>query len=209
MRKGFLIAVFGLCVYGCTVNDIESPVVEIVYPVNWSVLPMGNIEVKTAVWDNEAIDRVDFYVDGDSTASVSSAPYAMTWTPASLGEHSIYAWAHDEQGNSQMSDAVFVTIANTTDTVAPTVSLTYPAHWAIVKDTVTIRAEASDNVDVASVTFFVNGDSLLTDVLAPYEAPWNTHQFTDDNHTIYAKAADAAGNKGASSVITVTVDNSK
>ena len=92
------------------------------------------------------------------------------------------------------------------DTEPPTVSVTNPADGSTVSGTVTIEADASDNVGVTSVEFFVDGVSQGTDTTAPYSVTWNTLASGNGSHSVSATARDAAGNSDSDSV-NVTVDN--
>ncbi|MCI0591184.1 MAG: Ig-like domain-containing protein, partial [Gammaproteobacteria bacterium] len=94
------------------------------------------------------------------------------------------------------------------DTTPPTVSLTAPANGATVSgSSVSVTANASDNVGVASVDFKVDGVILFTDTASPYTMTWNTTSATSSAHTLTATAKDAAGNQTTSSAVTVTVNN--
>jgi len=98
-------------------------------------------------------------------------------------------------------------VAGTGDTTAPTVSVTAPANGATVSGTTTISASASDNVGVSSVEFYVDSVLKGTDTSSPYSYSWSTTSYSNGAHSIYAKAKDAAGNTGTSSIILVTVSN--
>jgi N-acetylneuraminic acid mutarotase len=94
------------------------------------------------------------------------------------------------------------------DTEVPTVSMTAPADGATVSGTVTLRANASDNIGVQGVQFLVNGDPIgAEDTSAPYETAWNSQTVTNGSKTLSARARDAYGNTATSSV-TVNVSNS-
>src|SRR6266446_1162371 len=99
----------------------------------------------------------------------------------------------------------------TSDTVPPTVSLTAPANGATVSGaTVTVSANASDNVGVARVQFRLDGANLGAAVTTPpYSISWNTTTATNASHSLTAQAFDAAGNMGSSAPVTVTVSNDK
>jgi YVTN family beta-propeller protein len=97
---------------------------------------------------------------------------------------------------------------STADTVPPTVAMTSPAAGAHVSGTLSITANASDNVGVTSVTFLVDGTAAGTDTSAPYSVAWNTATLAAGSHSLQAQARDAAGNVGTSSTIVVTVDSS-
>ena len=95
------------------------------------------------------------------------------------------------------------------DTIKPTVSVTFPANNAIVSGSVTITANASDNVGISKVEFYVNGVLQATDSASPYTFNWNTKSIANGSYTLTVKAYDAAGNIGNSSSVLVSVNNDK
>ena len=111
----------------------------------------------------------------------------------------------DAAGNRAVSgDFTFTTL----DKTLPSVSMSAPAAGATVSSTVTVSAQASDNVGVASVQFRLDGANLgARDTTAPYAISWNTTTATAGAHTLAAVARDAAGNARTSTAITVTVSN--
>ncbi len=99
--------------------------------------------------------------------------------------------------------------AGPVDTQPPTVNITNPANGATVSGTITIRATATDNIGVASVSYCVDSGAAkaMTKVAADtYEAAWDTTAATNGTHTLRVEAKDAAGNTG-SNQISVTVSN--
>ena len=98
--------------------------------------------------------------------------------------------------------------ASSSDTTPPTASLTAPADATTVSGTsVTISADASDNVGVTGVTFRVDGAIVGSeDTTSPYSVSWNTTSATNATHTITATARDAAGNR-TTSTRSVAVSN--
>jgi Big-like domain-containing protein/parallel beta helix pectate lyase-like protein/Calx-beta domain-containing protein/uncharacterized protein DUF1565 len=95
------------------------------------------------------------------------------------------------------------------DTTAPTISLTAPANNATVSGvSVTVSANASDNVGVAGVQFKLNGANLgAEDTTAPYSVVLNTTTLADGTHTLSAVARDAAGNQTTANSVAVVVSN--
>ncbi|MCI0723589.1 MAG: Ig-like domain-containing protein [Acidobacteria bacterium] len=93
------------------------------------------------------------------------------------------------------------------DTTPPTTSITAPTAGATVSGTVTVSANASDNVGVTSVAFRVDGTTLVTDTTSSYSMSWNTTSASEGSHALTAIASDAAGNTTTSGTVTVTVDN--
>jgi len=94
----------------------------------------------------------------------------------------------------------------TVDTTAPLVSLTSPSSGSSVSATVTVTANASDNVGVSKVEIYRDGTLLLADTASPYSVSDDTTKLSNGSHTYMAKAYDAAGNSSSSSS-TVTVSN--
>jgi hypothetical protein len=93
------------------------------------------------------------------------------------------------------------------DTQAPTVSITAPANGATVVGTVAVDATASDNVGVTKVEFYVDSVLKSTDTTSPYSWSWDTTSVSNGSHSLTAKAYDAALNVGASTAVSVTVNN--
>jgi len=95
------------------------------------------------------------------------------------------------------------------DTTTPTVSTSAPASGASVSgSSVIVAATASDNVGVVGVQFKLDGANLGSeDTSTPYSITWNTTSVTNGNHILTAIARDAAGNRGTSSPIMVSVNN--
>jgi len=93
------------------------------------------------------------------------------------------------------------------DQTAPSAAITAPVNGAQVSDSVTIQANASDEVGVARVLFFVDDVSIGSDSTAPYSLSWNTADAENGPHTLKARALDAAGNVGSSTTVSVTVNN--
>jgi len=95
------------------------------------------------------------------------------------------------------------------DTTKPNVIITSPANNSTVSGTVTVKATATDNVEVVKIEFYIDGQKVGEDTSSPYEYSWNTDTLTfGSTHTIQAKAYDNAGNVGESPVITVTIGDS-
>ncbi|QNT70147.1 hypothetical protein HQ394_13430 [Defluviicoccus vanus] len=94
------------------------------------------------------------------------------------------------------------------DTTPPSVALSSPASGATVSGAVTLAANASDNVGVASVQFRIDGANLnAADTNVPYSVVWNTTSVANGAHAVTALARDAAGNATTSAAVNVTVSN--
>ena len=74
--------------------------------------------------------------------------------------------------------------------------------------TVSVTADASDDVGVAGVQFKLDGSNLgAEDTLAPYSVSWDTRTSPNGSHSISAVARDAAGNTQTASTVAVSVSN--
>ncbi len=94
-------------------------------------------------------------------------------------------------------------VGGLTDTVAPTVQLTFPVTGATVLKgaSLTLAATASDDTKVSRVDFLVNNSlvSRCSDTTAPYTCKWKVPGKRPATYVITAKAYDAAGNTSSSS----------
>jgi hypothetical protein len=117
---------------------------------------------------------------------------------------------HDDlipwSATNALIDDVAISGSHSTDTQDPTVALTAPANDTTVSRTVSVTATASDNIGVDRVDFTVNGMSLGSDTSAPYGIDWNTTGVADGQHSLRARAYDAAGNS-ADATVNVVVKN--
>ncbi len=196
-----------------TTTDTTKPTVNITAPSSYTAIKGVPIVITADATDNVGVVGVQFQIDGVNFGTEdTTAPYSTIWdtTNATEGAHTLTAVARDAAGNTQTSASVTVTIpsADTADTTKPTVSITAPSSNSTVSGSVTLSANATDNVGVTGVQFKLNGVNLLTeDSTAPYSLTWNTDSVSDGSYTLAAVARDAAGNTQTSSSVNVTVAN--
>ncbi len=86
------------------------------------------------------------------------------------------------------------------DVTPPAVIITSPSDGSAITKKMTIGAQASDNVAVAKVEFYVNGVQLATDTQAPYTVTWNTRNAIRGTNIIAATAYDSSGNTATAQV---------
>ena len=189
-------------------TDATPPTVSLTAPAAGATVS-GSLNVTASASDNTAVAGVRFRLDGqDLGAEDTSAPYSVSWDSrtASNGSHDLTAVARDAAGNTTTSSTVAVTVAN--DLTAPSVSVTAPASGATVSGSVTVTADASDNVGVSGVQFRLDGQDLGTeDTTGPYSVVWDTRTAVNTTHSLAAIARDAAGNTRTATSVTVTVAN--
>jgi Bacterial Ig domain/Repeat of unknown function (DUF5648) len=188
--------------------DTTAPTVGIASPTAGTV--SGTVTVSANASDNVGVTRVDFYVNGSLAGSDSATPYQYSWNTTSVanGTATLRAIAYDAAGNAGQSSLVSVTVANgpPPDRTPPTVRIVSPAAGKVA-GSITITADASDNVGVVRVDFYVNGSLIATDNAPPWQASWNTTKAADGTATVLAVAYDAAGNSGTSASVQMEVFN--
>ena len=111
-----------------------------------------------------------------------------------------------DRGENLWIDDVTVSAVSGPVDDPPTVSITSPLNGATVSGTVNVTADASDDVGVDKVEFYIDDVLKSTDTTSPYEYSWDTTEETDGSHGIKAKAYDTIGQTATDS-INVTVDN--
>jgi len=89
-------------------TDTTPPTVSLT--VSTSADTISNEVTLTAdAMDDDAVDRVEFFVDGENIGTVNSSPFEFGWqtlTYADTMEHEIYATAFDASDNSANSDTL-------------------------------------------------------------------------------------------------------
>jgi len=100
-----------------------------------------------------------------------------------------------------------------TDTTPPTVAIIFPTSGETTSGTINLTMNASDNVGVWTVQFFIDGAAFAGEAnfAAPpnrsFGAVWDTTTARNGAHTIVAEACDSPRNCTSSDPVTVTVSN--
>ena len=153
------------------------------------------------------IARVDFYDGGNLLGTVTTAPYALSWSNVGAGTHTLAAAATDNSGASTTSAPVTVTVANPPNS-PPAVAITAPANGTTMTApaSTTITASASDSDGgIAKVDFYAAGTFVGTASAYPYSVGWNN--VAAGSYSLTAVATDNAGARTTSAALTVTVQD--
>jgi PKD repeat protein len=130
---------------------------------------------------------------GSTVTFINGNLLNATATFSAAGSYTLRLTVSD--GSLSSSDDMIVTV------VAP------QACGTTVSGTITLSANATDNVGVVGLQLKLDGTNLGAEMtVAPYSMPWNTTTASNGCHTLSAIARDAAGNQGTSS-LQVTVSN--
>src|SRR5207248_9087715 len=100
--------------HGSSGADTTPPSVALTAPADGATVG-GNVSLAATASDNNAVDHIDFLVNGNTVGSDTTSPYTSSWNSASLadGQATITARAVDSAGNSSTSTARTITIDNT------------------------------------------------------------------------------------------------
>jgi hypothetical protein len=188
--------------------DNSGPLVALTAPSDGAAVA-GDVPLTASATDASSVTSVEFLVDDTVVATDTSAPYGATWdsTTVADGAHAITARATDGPGNVATSAAADVTVGNVVSDLPPEVALTAPAASSTLSGTVTLSANASDDVGIARVEFLAGTTVVGTDTSAPYSTTWDTTGVADGSVSLTARATDSADQVTTSAAVAATVDN--
>lgn len=95
------------------------------------------------------------------------------------------------------------------DAQKPTVQIVSPLTRQALSGDVALQVQASDNIKVAKVEFYIDGSLAGTDEAEPYEYKWATSGESNGRHTVMAKAYDATGNSEQTPLTYTTANKPK
>jgi chitinase len=193
LARGLQIPVCSLLLLLLAQNVFAAPVT-----LGWNAVSAANLAGYVLYYGYSSRNySLSVDVGNYTTAALSGLDQGKTYYFA--------ATAYDTYGQeSVFSNEVSYTIP-IADAVAPTAAITSPVAGATVqkKSTVTIAATASDNVGVTRVEFYANGQLTCSDVTGAYTCDWKVPAAPGRTYQLQAKAYDAQGNVGSSSILTV------
>ncbi len=190
-------------------TDTIAPVASISSPANSSTVS-GTISVKVSATDKVGITQLELYVDGLDSAKTTAATgtFAVNTTTYADGVHTIQVLAYDAAGNVGTA-TVSVTVKNSAvaDTTPPVATITSPLTGSKIPATTAplkISVSSTDNVGVVRTDLYIDGALFGSSTANPAAFAWTTSSVATGSHTLQAYAFDAAGNYGASTLVTVT-----
>jgi hypothetical protein len=191
---------------GVNAADTIAPTISFSAPANNSTLT-GIATVHVTAIDNVSVTKAELYIDGILEGTDSSSPYlfSLDTTKYSSGSHTLTAKAYDAALNIGQSVNLLVTVEN--DITPPTVALIAPVGGATIGGNLVVTANASDDVGVTRVDFYLNGVLRASGNTAPYGFNLDTSTLANGTYTFYAIANDAAGHVGESANVAVNLFN--
>ena len=192
--------------------DITPPTGSITSPPSGMTVS-GEVEIIVSAVDERAMGRVEISINGNVVGIDDEQPYQYTWDTTQEDddvEHTIGVVLNDLAGNQTVLNPIAVIVDNEFpgDGTQPVVLITEPVAGQSVSGMINIEVIASDESGIDYIEFYIDGDSVSTDDLEPYNFTWDTETVTDDqDHIISVIGFDLAGNAGPATPITVFVDN--
>lgn len=172
-----------------------------------------NLNVGFANSAGRSVSAIEIWqgVPGRSgTMTVLTTNATHSFTPA-VGQHVYYVKLTQDDGKIIWSAPIWV---NQTDggggggggdSTPPTVSASVAGN----SGTITLAANASDNIGVTKVEFWIDGSLVATDTSSPFSHAYDSRQLANGNHSLTAKAFDAAGNSASSAAVAFSVSNAQ
>ena len=170
-------------VFGADVFFVNGvPIINVGTPANPSVRARLDFPARDDNGTGIAVDNVFVYLTADQ----------------SLQENGV-------SGNSRLYIGQYVSLDDTAG-IPPVVSITSPVAGATVIEgmTISITVQATDDVQVASVDFLVNGAVVFTDSASPYEFMLTVPTGVT-GLTLGARAVDLGSNVGIASDVQINV----
>lgn len=96
-------------------------------------------------------------------------------------------------------------LKNVTVNNPPTLTITSPAADAVITGSVQFQVDASDDIGVAKVSFYIGDNLISEDTTSPYAATINSATFPNGSYVLKAVASD--GTLTTEKTINVTFDN--
>ncbi len=84
---------------------------EIMPSIFGNTIILGKITIEVDAYDEDGVEKVEFYVDNELKYVDDESPYQWLWDERTFGRHEIKAIAYDEEGN-KAEDEIDVTIFN-------------------------------------------------------------------------------------------------
>lgn len=183
-----------------TSADNTDPQVTLTSPTSGSTVS-GYIPLLATATDNEKLQRIDYYVDGELFAmNVQSFGNHIYPTLAKLnGTHQFYAKAYDFAGNSATTPTTNVTFnnSNLSDSSPPSASFSSPIDNGSVRGFTDLVASVTDNVGVENVYFGHHWQIFDQKNIAGGQLPKTGFNFGSQylgKHTLNIRVTDKAGN---------------
>lgn len=182
-------------------SDVTAPAIAFTDPVEGAEMNSGDsIYVALTVTDDVGIATVDVYGNDALIASLpAEGPYSVPWF-AAPGPWTLRGVATDAAGNVGEDDVNLTVVEG----AGVECTLTHPDDGDRVSGDVQMSGAGTSDDGIASMEFFVNGDSVSVDTDVPWGYLWNSDAWLDEDVVLGVTCTTSAGDTG-SDALTVHV----
>ncbi len=154
--------------------------------------------VSLILWENAYLEDVSFHPSESGKLEI--------YEVSDLHVDSQYFFAIKATDESANTGGIS-NIASEPAMQSPSISITYPVNDQGISELTEIIAETNDSTGIGLVKFFVDGELIGTDAVAPYSIIWSGGELEHGSqHTFYAQALDTDDNLWGSTVIVCQAD---
>jgi hypothetical protein len=173
---------------------LQSSVLDSPYVWNWDTTQLPNLSqhtLSTKAYDLAGNSR-DFY---NQAVTIDQSVPTVTPTP-------IPSATVTQMPTSTPLPTMTPTPTQAPDMIKPSVTITSPQNGATVNrnTNIIISANATDNIGVTKVEFYVDSVLLCSDSTSPYSCTWKVPNKKGASSVINVKAYDQASNVGAQTI---------
>lgn len=179
------------------VKEITPPNIAITTPTTGSYITNNKPAIKFTVTDDDSgvdADSITINIDGtnytsDIVKTAITNGYSCTYTPSNAlddGNHTIYVTATDNDGNTDTSSFVAITV----DTNPPELVITSPSDNLVTNKTSVMVIGTTNDATSSPVTLTINGNSVTVQSDGSFS---HSVALNAGTNTITIVATDAAG----------------
>ncbi len=151
----------------------------------------GDVEIEVEVDDDNGIENIVFLHEEQSIGEATSAPWTLSWNTENTpeGNRVLTAVATDTAGQKTRAE-----LALNVDRTPPELTVTSPQQDSIAGDTLSVAAQASDNIGLDSILFGVLGTTQSITVSAePWEGVLDLSPLDSGEYRLLTTATDLVG----------------
>ncbi len=189
-----------------TVNNVnDPPEITLISPADGSTVA-GNTRVRTDTIDDSSVKELSCYINGQLVSTDTSTPYDCVFDTTTYldGAYQIGLIALDNEG---LKTTKFLSLLfRNTPNDAPAVTLLTPSTGQKTSGKIDITVDATDDVKVKKVDYFLDELFIGTGVSPTYNIQYDSTSTADGIYTLKAVAYDYS-DLTASSTAIITIQN--
>lgn len=157
---------------------------------------VGKVYLVAEVNSASPVATVDYLLNGQPIAAVTSAPYSFEWdsTTVNPGSYQLTVRATDTSGNQgEKSITVIVSLPFS-------VKISAVTNRVQLGDDLSIEVQVNTPAQIVQVDLLMDDQVIATDTTQPFRFTFNTQPFEVGDHTVVVRAVDALGRSAESTL---------